>query len=251
MTERYRSCDLRASYLTLNTKSMSIPDQNLHSRPFIQTTEVQPDGTFKKPSQAEQVLNWHTQNAEAQNKVLSSIDQKIDKVNNRVKTQDQHLLSMDKVFRDMYSDLQTRIAKLDTDLHRYINQGYNGPEFNLKEREIRQLKTQLDQMNRDRIHSATTSSYQKPYTQPFFSTSPPYSPPPPPDDSQFFKSTGELFKRYPPLSQPTQPRQKPESSSLRKNKQPAPDSYDPVLSASIHRHFHSDEDSDVHSLQSS
>ena len=42
-----------------------VPDQNLFSKPYIQTTEVQPDGTMKKPSQAEQVLNWHTQNAEA------------------------------------------------------------------------------------------------------------------------------------------------------------------------------------------
>ena len=111
---------------------------------------------------------------------------------------------MDKVFRDMYTDLQTRIAKLDADLHRYINQGYNGPEFNRKDREIRQLKEQLDQMNRDKLHSTTISSYHKPYTRSLFSTSPPYSPPPP-DDAQFFKSTGELFRKYPPLlSQPSQ-----------------------------------------------
>ena len=111
---------------------------------------------------------------------------------------------MDTTFKDMYSDLQSRIAKLDSDLLRFINQGYLGPEFNRKEREIRQLKEQLEHMNRDRI--TTSSVYARPYIQPsLFSTSPPLSPlSVPQDDSQFFKSTGELFRKYPPLVFPPQ-----------------------------------------------
>ena len=50
------------------------------SKPFVQFTEVQSDGSFKQPSQAEQVLNWQSHNARAQNRVLNSIDQKIDRV---------------------------------------------------------------------------------------------------------------------------------------------------------------------------
>ena len=118
----------------------SNPEQNLFSKPYVQSTEVQLDGSLKKLSQAEQVLNWHTLNAEAQNKVLSSIHQKVDKVTHHVKQQDHRLHNMDTTFRDMYSNLQSHIAKLDSDLLRYINQGYQGPEFSRKEREIRQLK---------------------------------------------------------------------------------------------------------------
>ena len=41
----------------------SNPEKNRFSRPFIQSTEVLPDGSLKHPSQAEQVLNWQTHNA--------------------------------------------------------------------------------------------------------------------------------------------------------------------------------------------
>ena len=110
-------------------------------------------------------------------------------------------------------------------------------------------------MNRDKIQSQSTniSSYHKPYTKSLFSTSPPYSPPPP-NDAQFFKSTRELFRKYPPLSslQSAKPRQErmQASSSSKKDKQPLSDPYDHVLFASKQRQFYSDEDSDVHSLQS-
>ncbi|KAK2637541.1 hypothetical protein Ddye_032333 [Dipteronia dyeriana] len=61
-------------------ESSSKSERNLFSRPFIQSTEVLPDGSLKHPSQAEQVLNWHTRNATIQNRVLHSINQKIDQV---------------------------------------------------------------------------------------------------------------------------------------------------------------------------
>ncbi|KAK2637673.1 hypothetical protein Ddye_025468 [Dipteronia dyeriana] len=102
-------------------------ERNLFSRPFVQTTEILPDGSLKKPSQAEQVLNWNSRNARVQNRVLHSIDQKID---------------------------QSRVARLDADLHQYINQGYFRPDFDSKEREISQLKDQLDQTSRDHFTNA-------------------------------------------------------------------------------------------------
>ncbi|KAK2655870.1 hypothetical protein Ddye_008922 [Dipteronia dyeriana] len=35
----------------------SNPERNLFFRPFVQSTEILPDGSFRQPSQAEQVLN--------------------------------------------------------------------------------------------------------------------------------------------------------------------------------------------------
>ncbi|KAK2655053.1 hypothetical protein Ddye_008105 [Dipteronia dyeriana] len=125
-------------------ESSSNLERNLFLRPFIQSTEVLPDGSLKQSSQAEQVLNWHTRNATVQNRVLHSIDQKIDQVSHHVSQHDLHLQHLDSTLRNMYTDLQSKVARLDIDLHQYINQGYFGPEFDSKDREIRQLNDQLD-----------------------------------------------------------------------------------------------------------
>ncbi|KAK0607802.1 hypothetical protein LWI29_020769 [Acer saccharum] len=202
------------------------------SKPFVQSTEVQPDGSFKQPSQAEQVLNWQSHNARAQNRVLNSIDQKIDRVTRHVSQHDHHLQSLDATFRDLASDLQSRIAKLHSDLHRYISHGYSGPDFDTKEREIQQLKAQLEQLTRD--HSREHSSKPKPYSHQslLFPVSPTHSPPSKPDAfSGHFKSTGELFRKYPVLSSPPA-KQKKRSPSKQKDKQAASSSYNPVLLAS-------------------
>ncbi|KAK0584296.1 hypothetical protein LWI29_010710 [Acer saccharum] len=202
------------------------------SKPFVQSTEVQPDGSFKQPSQAEQVLNWQSHNARAQNRVLNSIDQKIDRVTRHVSQHDLHLQSLDATFRDLASDLQSRIAKLHSDLHRYISLGYAGPDFDTKEREIQQLKAQLEQLTRD--HSREHSSKPKSYSHQslFFPVSPTHSPPSKPDEfSGHFKSTGELFRKYPVLSSPPA-KQKKRSPSKQKDKQAASSSYNPVLLAS-------------------
>ncbi|KAK0572849.1 hypothetical protein LWI29_038136 [Acer saccharum] len=184
------------------------------------------------PSQAEQVLNWQSHNARAQNRVLNSIDQKIDRVTRHVSQHDHYLQSLDATFKDLASDLQSRIAKLHSDLHRYISHGYSGPDFDSKEREIKQLKEQLEQLTRD--HSREHSSKPKPYSHQslFFPVSPTHSPPSKPDDfSNHFKSTGELFRRYPVLSSPPA-KQKKRSPSKQKDKQVASSSYNPVLFAS-------------------
>ncbi|KAK2634721.1 hypothetical protein Ddye_029513 [Dipteronia dyeriana] len=59
-------------------------ERNMYSRLFVQTTEILPNGSFKQPSRAEQVLNWHSRNARVHNRVLHSIDQKIDQVSHHV-----------------------------------------------------------------------------------------------------------------------------------------------------------------------
>ncbi|KAK2637387.1 hypothetical protein Ddye_032179 [Dipteronia dyeriana] len=144
------------------------------------------------------VINWQSHNAGVQNRVLNSVDKKIDRVTHHVSQHDHHLQSLDAVIRDMFSNLQSRIAKLDVDLHRYINHGYFDLEFDSKEREIRQLREQLEQMNRDHLNTAPPLYIPKsyPYTQSLFvpTQSPLYSPSTkPPDTSHYFKSTGELF----------------------------------------------------------
>ena len=160
---------------------------------------------------------------------MNSIDQKIDRVTRHVSQHDHHLQNLDATFRDMSSDLQYRIAKLHSDLHRYIDHGYSGPDFDTKEREIKQLKEQLEQMNRDHSYKPKPYSHSQSL---FFPMSPSHSPPSKTDDfSRHFKSTGELFRKYPIISFSSEvPRKK--SPFKRKDKQPASGSYDSVLFAS-------------------
>ncbi|KAK2635774.1 hypothetical protein Ddye_030566 [Dipteronia dyeriana] len=139
----------------------SNPERNLFSRPFIQTIKILLDGSLKQPSQAEQVLNWHSRNARVQNRVLHSIDQKIDQVSHHVSQHDLHLQHLDTSLRNMYTDLQSRVARLDVDLYQYINQGYFGPDFDNKERELPQLKDQLDQISQD--HFTNTPYVPRPH----------------------------------------------------------------------------------------
>ncbi|KAK2656992.1 hypothetical protein Ddye_010044 [Dipteronia dyeriana] len=187
-------------------ESSSNPERNLFSRPFIQSTEVLHDGSLKQPFQAEQVLNWHTRNATVQNRVFHSIDQKIDKVSHHVSQHDNQLQHLDSTLRNMYTDLQSRVSRLDGDLHQYISQGYFGPEFDSKEKEIRFLKDQLDQIKRDHFTSTPYLPRPHPYSPSLiFPTQSPPPPSRPPDHSQFFKSTGDLFRKYPilPTEQPS------------------------------------------------
>ncbi|KAK0574280.1 hypothetical protein LWI29_020952 [Acer saccharum] len=220
----------------------SNPEKTRFSKPFVQSTEVQSDGSFKQPSQAEPVLNWQTHNARAQNRVLNSIDQKIDRVTRYVSQHDHHLQNLDATFRDMASDLQSRIAKLHSDRHRYIAHGYSGPDFDTKEREIKQLKEKLEQMTKDHSYKPKPYSHSQSL---FFPMSPTHSPPSKPDEfSRHFRSTGELFQKYPILSSLEKPKKR--SPSKQKDKQAASSSYDPVLFAS--KTFSSSSKSDMASF---
>ncbi|KAK2640796.1 hypothetical protein Ddye_022559 [Dipteronia dyeriana] len=191
-------------------KSSSNPERNLFFRPFIQSTEVLPDGSLKQPSQAEQVLNWHTSNATVQNRVLHSIDQKIDKVSHHVSKHDHQLQHLDSTLRNMYTDLQSRVSR--------------------KEKESRQLKDQLDQITRDHFTSTPYILRPHPYSPSLiFPTQSPHPPSRPPDHNQFFKSVGDLFIKYPPLSthpeQPSSSRTK--RTSPRKMKAPGTHKHSP------------------------
>ncbi|KAK1559121.1 hypothetical protein Q3G72_010945 [Acer saccharum] len=173
---------------------------------------------------------------------------RINRVAHHVSQHDHRFQNLDAVFRDMFTDLQSKIAKLDADLHRYIHHGYFGPKFDKKEKEIRRLKEQLDHMNRDHSNNTTPLYVPKPYpyTQSLiFPTSPPYSlSTRPPDSSHYFKSTGELFRKYPPLSSPPKkPTRK--SSTSQKNKQSMPDHYKPVLYTSRHTPSFSETESEA------
>ncbi|KAL0444653.1 UNVERIFIED_CONTAM: polyprotein [Sesamum latifolium] len=136
--------------------------QKYSSKPYVQNNVVDSEGKLKPLTQAEEVLNWQTTNARAQNRSLTTLDTKMDQV----------------------------LAKLDRDLRFLIDQRDFGVEFNQKEAEIRRLKKELAQIEQDRYKVTKPLPLYSPFSsQPLFTTQPLFgeSPPPsPPDYSKYF-----------------------------------------------------------------
>ena len=63
--------------------------------------------------------------------------------------------------QQIHQNLQSRIAQLDSELRTMLAQRYYGPEFDQKEREIRCLKAELNQIESEK------------YRPTLFTTSPP------------------------------------------------------------------------------
>ena len=113
------------------------PQTKIISQPYVQspiTTSRVPEA----PKQYEAVLNWHTQNASAQNQALHHLGKKIDRVPSQVSQTETKVDTINARLEQIYSNLQNRISELDINFRTMINNRIWGPEFNKKEAEIRQ-----------------------------------------------------------------------------------------------------------------
>ncbi|KAH9686200.1 hypothetical protein KPL70_014282 [Citrus sinensis] len=180
------SSDYSSSFPPLDTHTDS--QRNVVSKPFV-PSPITFFGHLKPPKPFESILNWQTQNARAQNDTLC---------NRFTKISSPELLNSILSYEQM------------------LAQRYYGPEFDQKEREIRRLKAELDQIE---------SEKQRPT---FFTTSPPIpsigptyhpfasmlSPIKQYDPSKLFGMTHTPFRDN-PLPPPPKPKSRP-------NPQPRP-----------------------------
>ncbi|KAH9649349.1 hypothetical protein KPL70_025946 [Citrus sinensis] len=155
-------------------------------------------------------LNWQTQNARAQNDTLLNINSKVENISLRTEQLETKVDSISAQMQQIHQNLQSRITQLDSELRAMLAQRYYGPEFDQKEREIRRLKAELDQIE---------SEKQRPT---LFTTSPPIpsigptyhpfasilSPIRQYDPSKLFGITHTLFRDN-PLPPPSKPKPKP------------------------------------------
>ena len=74
----------------------------------------------------------------------------------------------------MYLDMKNQFLQLDRDLRRMIEEKYFGPEFDQKEREIRHLKTQIDDADKHRRTSQKKTKQEFPFPFPSVRTSNPF-----------------------------------------------------------------------------
>ncbi|KAH9704956.1 hypothetical protein KPL70_011680 [Citrus sinensis] len=179
------------------------------SKPFV-PSPITSSGHLEPPKPFESVLNWQTQNARAQNDTLVNINSKVEKISLRTEQLETKVDSISAQMQQIHQNLQSRIAQLDYELRAMLAQRYYGPEFDQKEREIRRLKAELDQIE---------SEKQRPT---LFTTSPPIpsigptyhpfasmlSPIRQYDPSKLFGMTHTLFRDH-PLPPPPKPQPRP------------------------------------------
>jgi len=123
------------------------PTERRASKPFIQNTEIQPDGRHQPLSQAEEVLNWHTENSRAQNAMLQRIDAKVDKITTNLEANDQKLQHLSTTLQKHYRESKKKIALIEEKLQEMLDARTWGEEFVTKERELRHLKEEVRQMD--------------------------------------------------------------------------------------------------------
>jgi len=115
------------------------PVLNVATRPTISPTEIGPEGRPKPLSQVEEVLNWQTENAKAQNSILKCIDAKIERIATHADQSNDRLQHLSDKMQRYYKQLSAEISCLE----RQWKETTFGPAFDAKEREIRRLKAQI------------------------------------------------------------------------------------------------------------
>ncbi|KAK4384200.1 polyprotein [Sesamum angolense] len=144
-------------------------------------------------------------NARAQNRSLTNLDPKMDRVLSRVQTTGSKVEGMENQLQKIYDNLFQKIQQLDRDLRFLIDQRDFGVEFNQKEAEIRRLKKELAQMEQDRYKRISTT--------------------PPPDYSKYFFMASDI-----PTDLPKAPPKHPRKKYTPEEKQKAPQTSTPPAS---------------------
>lgn len=117
------------------------------SKPFIHPSEVQPDGKLKPLTQAEEVLNWQSENMVSQNEILQSLDKRVDKIAEKIDETNDNLKVLSQKIQKHYRSLKAQVSQLDRDLRQMLEERTFGKTFYQKEREIRNLQGQVKEID--------------------------------------------------------------------------------------------------------
>ncbi|XP_048230557.1 uncharacterized protein LOC125370129 [Ricinus communis] len=119
------------------------------TRPFIMKDTIQPAGSLAPLSAAEEVLNWQTNNAVAQNRYLKKIDNRLSEVYERTSSIETHVTSFRQEASQMHTKLSFRLSKLEQEMEQILATQPTSPLFLQKDREILRLKEQISEIERD------------------------------------------------------------------------------------------------------
>jgi len=119
------------------------PVLNIATKPTISPTEIGPEARPKPLSQAEEVLNWQTENAKAHNSILKCIDAKIERLATHADQSNDRLQHLSDKMQKYYKQLSQEISRLE----KQWKETTFGPASDAKEREIRRLKAQIHDLD--------------------------------------------------------------------------------------------------------
>ncbi|XP_048236346.1 uncharacterized protein LOC125371404 [Ricinus communis] len=119
------------------------------ARPFIAKDTVQPADTLAPLSAAEEVLNWQTNNAVAQNQYLKKIDNRLSQVYEKTSSIEAHVTSFKQEALQLHTKLSVRLSKLEQEIQQILATQPTSPLFLQKDREILRLKEQIREIERD------------------------------------------------------------------------------------------------------
>jgi len=181
------------------------PVSRISSKPHVVSQEVCSDGKMKPLSQAEEVLNWQTENARAQNSILQRLDQKMDTISIHLEKSDEKLQLLSSKMRKYYKQLSSKISRVEEEWKSMTF----GEASHAKEREIRRLKAQIKEL--DDYISAKERQQADSFPSLFNVT-----------QSYTFQNPSSYFQQKPtwslPTASPHRARQNPESSKPKKEK---------------------------------
>ncbi|MED6198677.1 hypothetical protein PIB30_068804, partial [Stylosanthes scabra] len=187
---------------------VSADDTRVTRRPYVTPPKgVSPHG-YQAVTPQEEVLNWHTDNALNQNKMLNRIDHRLGTLEGKVdeaSTQMSHLQAHIKELRDR---LATQAIQLDHDLRTYVHEQYFGPDFYKKNQELIKIKAQLKQIEDDQARKTRPQTLITDPLSLYPPSYPAYTPNlyPPPSSSPQSSDYGSIFQSFHSLAKYAQPK---------------------------------------------
>ncbi|KAI9125414.1 hypothetical protein K1719_004030 [Acacia pycnantha] len=200
-------------------------DQNTRvpSKPYVIPNTIDAQGNHQA-TQAEEVLNWQTQNAVCQNTVLKRIDSKIDSLTTRTDGLSYQIDQLSEEVKNLYLHQRQQANKLDAELKVFIERGYMGSQFKQKELELQAIQQDLKKIELDMAKKKSQAIYEPSST---FSTIPPplfpSSPTSYPEETDYnkqFKFNYPLFAQLSPPKLPPQTRPQPRNQFVYPRQRP-------------------------------
>ena len=194
----------------------------MQTKPFVTNTEVIPDENLKPVTQAEEVLNWQTENSLVQNDLLQKIDKKIDTLADSL---EKEMAGMSRRLQNHYKEIREKIRQLEEDVLEMRQERCLSQTLIDKERELRKARSQYDEL-KEFVRARQSPKPFEDTFDPYFVvpskvfptfTNPPKQPPFLPPHLQHIhynsprKSSNEKRKEKAPLSPERSPSPEPTS----------------------------------------
>jgi len=111
------------------------------TKPFLQPTEILPDGTYKPSTQAKEASNWQTTNSLAQNNLLKVIEKKVNKMTEAFQYQ---LNQMSEKIQKAYAVTKQKIEALEKEMEKKAERSFH--ENSRREQELQKLRKQVSEI---------------------------------------------------------------------------------------------------------